>query len=458
MNLRPYQITATDMVREQFATDSHRPILCLPTGAGKTVSFAHICRLSQQRGKSVLIAAHRIEILTQAKNTLSRFLPNLNGINFSMVQSMQRSAKHIPPHDILICDECHIGNFRNVLSSPLVSKYVLGVTATPISASNKNPLRDIFNSVVAPVQINDLIADGYLAEPIYHIAELDESELVKINGEFSASSQRKALKSVYKNLDDAIKNRVGKTIVFCSDIETTVQIAEQYGAMYVHSKQLTAQRSTTITAYLNTQNAVIFNCGILTAGFDDPSIQTVIIYRATTSLALWLQMCGRGSRPEYPEFHIWDLGGNVRRLGSWHMDRNWQRIFSTQGLKQSIGGAPYKSCPKCEALCNASAKFCDVCKAEFPEPERIEIEGSITTIRYGDIPAHLDKPVMTMNIDELIERMQIGSGRNQRPYHPDWAARILAERGDTTGVFQLAQKLGYKREWAGLKLRQFSKF
>jgi ERCC4-related helicase len=457
MQLRDYQQDITEQIRDELRKGNSRPILSLPTGAGKTVSFAHICHLTQQKGKRVLIAAHRIEIIEQARNTLSRFLPNLNGIHFSMVQAMQRNARHIPPHDLLICDECHIGNFRNVLLSPLISKHVIGVTATPISASNKTPLRETFTNVIAPVQINELIEKRYLAEPIYHVAKMDESELIKVNGEFSASSQRKALKSVFDNLSEAIQNRVGKTIVFCPDIETTVTMANQYGAMFVHSKQTAAARNITVQAYLKSYDNVIFNCGILTAGFDCPEIQTVIVYRATTSLPLWLQMCGRGSRPAYPEFHIWDLGNNVRRLGSWHMDRDWSRLFYSQGLKKTEQGAPYKSCPKCEALCNASAKFCDVCKAPFPEPERIELSGEIETIRYGEIPKHLDKPVSTMTLPELIERAQIGSGRFQRPYNPDWIARILAERGDTKGLYQFAREKGYKSGWVSIKLRQFSK-
>jgi superfamily II DNA or RNA helicase len=254
-----------------------------------------------------------------------------------------------------------------------------------------------------------------------------------------------------------MRNRVGKTIVFCPDIETTVTLAEQYNALYVHSKQTHTTRNQTIQQYLNSTDAAIFNCGILTAGFDDPAIQTVIVYRATTSLPLWLQMCGRGSRPEFPEFQIWDLGNNVSRLGSWHMDRNWQSLFDNQGKRKSESGAPYKSCPKCEALCNASAKICDVCKEPFPEPDRIEVKGEIEVIRYGQIPAHLDKPISQMNLSELIQRAEIGSGALQRPYNPDWVARILAERGDMAGLYKFAHIKGYEKGWVNVKLKQFRK-
>ena len=50
------------------------------------------------------------------------------------------------------------------------------------------------------------------------------------------------------------------------------------------------------------------NCGILTTGFDCPDIEFVMINRATTSVALWLQMIGRAARTTETKktFEIYD--------------------------------------------------------------------------------------------------------------------------------------------------------
>src|SRR5690625_5481532 len=74
-----------------------------------------------------------------------------------------------------------------------------------------------------------------------------------------------------------------------------------------------------------TDDAALCNCSVLTTGFDQPDIETIILYRATTSLPLFLQMCGRGSRihPGKKHFNILDFGENINRLGFWEEPRTW---------------------------------------------------------------------------------------------------------------------------------------
>jgi len=44
---------------------------------------------------------------------------------------------------------------------------------------------------------------------------------------------------------------------------------------------------------------VVANCAVLTEGFDEPSVDCIIVARPTQSLPLYQQMLGRGTRP-YP--------------------------------------------------------------------------------------------------------------------------------------------------------------
>jgi hypothetical protein len=68
---------------------------------------------------------------------------------------------------------------------------------------------------------------------------------------------------------------------------------------------------------------------ILTTGFDEPGVRTVILNRATTSLTLYHQMIGRGSRrlPRKKTFNIIDLGNNTDRFGDWNAAVDWNYIF-----------------------------------------------------------------------------------------------------------------------------------
>jgi len=78
-----------------------------------------------------------------------------------------------------------------------------------------------------------------------------------------------------------------------------------------------------------TPDAILTSVGILTTGFDEPTVQTIILNRATRSLTLYHQMIGRGSRklPNKDNFKLIDLGNNVRRFGVWQDYLNWQDAF-----------------------------------------------------------------------------------------------------------------------------------
>ena len=78
-----------------------------------------------------------------------------------------------------------------------------------------------------------------------------------------------------------------------------------------------------------TPDAILTSVGILTTGFDEPTVETIILNRATRSLTLYHQMIGRGSRrlPNKDRFKLIDLGNNVRRFGLWQDYLNWQDAF-----------------------------------------------------------------------------------------------------------------------------------
>jgi type I site-specific restriction endonuclease len=76
-------------------------------------------------------------------------------------------------------------------------------------------------------------------------------------------------------------------------------------------------------------DAILTSVGILTTGFDEPTVETIIINRATKSLTLYHQMIGRGSRilPNKSTFDVIDLGNNAARFGLWESYINWHDIF-----------------------------------------------------------------------------------------------------------------------------------
>jgi superfamily II DNA or RNA helicase len=444
--LRPYQEEAIKMLRDSVISGKKRPILCLPTGAGKTVTFSHLADLAIRKGNKVMVLCHRRELISQARNTMYAYGVDVSMVYFEMVETLAR--KKSIPQDFKMCiiDECHTANFFKILDILPEHVQVIGATATPISASNKNPLRNFFDEVVNPVSISDLIAQGSLSEPVYDQWVIDSSKLQKQGGEYSIKSQETALFSP-TNLNEALERRVGKTIIFTASIKMAQDVADLCDCEIVHSKMSDDERNKVVDRFKKDGN-ILVNCSILTTGFDDPAIETVIIYRATTSLSLWLQMCGRGSRviPNFKnKFYIFDLGGNIKRHGTWHADRNWKEIFQLQGLKKKQGEAALKKCKNedCQAFIFASSKVCPYCGFEQPIKAKKETVADKILRHYynGQVP-DLEKPWASQSVEELVLTAQ------SKGYKIDWVAHQIYNRPTRINdLYKLAKIADRSRFW-----------
>jgi superfamily II DNA or RNA helicase/predicted nucleic acid-binding Zn ribbon protein len=385
MQLRPYQLTAVDEIRGAFK-EAKRVVLCLPTGAGKTVVFSEIVRRVLEKGRRVAIVTHRRELLSQAGK--------LNRCDILMVETLNNQIKrgvvNLSSYDLLVIDEAHIGNFRKILEG--FEGFVIGATATPVS---KPPMAQSYGRLINSVGIGELIAQGYLCNPItYAMHPVDTSKIATRMGEFTAQGLDDAFNrpKVYQGVVQEYCNRwrEKKAIVFCVNIEATINTAEAFakelgvGRVYaVHSKQSAYERADLIEEFMVSKYGILVNCGIATTGFDCPDIEVVVVNRATKSVALWLQMVGRGSRPtaSKKEFTILDFGENVHRLGFWQEARDWGKAFAGMEQKKGQGVAPVKDCPCCGAVLYASARFCEFCGEVFAIEKKAE-RGSLELMAY----------------------------------------------------------------------------
>jgi superfamily II DNA or RNA helicase/predicted nucleic acid-binding Zn ribbon protein len=385
MQLRPYQLTAVDEIRGAFK-EAKRVVLCLPTGAGKTVVFSEIVRRVLEKGRRVAIITHRRELLSQAGK--------LNRCDILMVETLNNAIKRgkvdLSSYDLLVIDEAHIGNFRKILEG--FDGFVIGATATPVS---KPPMAQSYGRLINSVGIGELIAQGYLCNPItYAMHPVDTSKIASRMGEFTAQGLDDAFNrpKVYEGVvsEYCKRWRQKKAIVFCVNIEASINTADSFArevgadrVYCVHSKQPSAERVALVEAFTASKYGILVNCGIATTGFDCPDIEVVVVNRATKSVALWLQMVGRGSRPtaSKKEFTILDFGENVHRLGFWQEARDWGKAFAGMENKKGQGVAPVKDCPCCGAVLYASARFCEFCGEAFAIEKKAE-RGSLELMAY----------------------------------------------------------------------------
>ena len=64
IKLRPYQNESVDLLSNSFKKHK-RVVLCLPTGAGKTVVFSEIVKRAEMRGTKTIVLTDRTELFKQ---------------------------------------------------------------------------------------------------------------------------------------------------------------------------------------------------------------------------------------------------------------------------------------------------------------------------------------------------------------------------------------------------------
>jgi DNA-directed RNA polymerase subunit M/transcription elongation factor TFIIS len=263
-------------------------------------------------------------------------------------------------------------------------------------------------------------------------------------------------KHVQNAVDQFKKHGRGKAIFFNCNIEhsnlvTNALIEAGFNARHIDANS--KDRKEALEWLKMTPNAIICNVGILTAGFDEPSVETIVMNRSTLSLPLWIQCTGRGSRP-YPgksTFTIIDLGANVMVHGDWCEIINWEDMFHNPPKKSDkVGVAPVKDCPKCEAILSASTMVCKYCGYEFPTKEEV----------YDAAPVELI--VHVRPVQELIEQ-----GEGKKEYYSFFmignsivtqAKYKTRTMSDTQAQSLLDQYHNKAKEWCHVKNKKFNHF
>ncbi|HET6990551.1 MAG TPA: helicase-related protein, partial [Bacteroidia bacterium] len=125
-----------------------------------------------------------------------------------------------------------------------------------------------------------------------------------------------------------------KTLIFNNGIATSLYVyakfrEEGYPIRHLDHTHSPKERREILQWFKEKPDAILTSVSILTAGFDEPSIECIILNRATKSLTLYFQMIGRGSRVlgNKKEFSVVDLGNNLNRFGVWDGPIDWEAIF-----------------------------------------------------------------------------------------------------------------------------------
>jgi len=338
--------------------NNYRLLYQLPTGGGKTVIFSEIAgRFICKYQKKVIVLTHRKELCAQTSSALKmsgvsnkvidstvRKISRKDGYScyVAMVETLKNRINDglIHPDEVglVIVDEAHHNSFHKLLGK-FKNAAVIGVTATPFSSDINLPMRRSYDELVLGVEIGELIAQGFLARPTTWRYDVELNTLkTGLHGDFTVSTSDELYSSpaMLELLVDAYRAHAAgkKTLIFNNGIFTSRKVLEVftdlgYPIRHLDNKTSPAERTAILKWLKKTKGAILTSVSILTTGFDEPTVQAVILNRATTSLTLYHQMIGRGSRrlPQKKTFSIVDLGNNADRFGEWNTPIDWKHVF-----------------------------------------------------------------------------------------------------------------------------------
>jgi ATP-dependent helicase IRC3 len=326
IKLRPYQQEALDAILANEAKGISKQLVVLPTGAGKTVLFSHL-PIIRQDTLPMLVLAHRAELLEQARNKILGSNPNLTveieqadrkagkvDVVVASVATLGRSGTpriEEYPRDYfrsIVIDEAHHAaapSYRRVVDY-FNPNFLLGVTATP-QRSDSTRLIDVFQEIVYYKSIQDLIQDGWLSPLVgYRVkTDIDISDVEIRNGEYAQDQLEEKVDTPERNAFVVATYRNlamdTKAIVFASGVRHAQNLALSFRQASVECEVIVGttpqeERQKILQDFSTNKLKLIVNVGVLTEGFDEPSLQTIILAKPTRSTLLYTQIVGRGTR------------------------------------------------------------------------------------------------------------------------------------------------------------------
>ncbi len=341
--LRAYQSEGVAAVQDAWRRGVRRPAVVWPTGAGKTVGFAHLGaqHLAERPGGRVLAVAHTTELLDQMMGKFRSVAPGyrvgrvqansnetLARIVCASVQTLRNPNRRRMIRDVsmMIIDESHHAVAQSYLD--VIEHYggfagpgedgalVVGFTAT-MKRGDDLALGKVWQDVVHELAITDMIREGWLVRPVglhVQVDDLDLSQVRTSRGDYREGDLGEALEqslapaAIAKAVAEHAHDR--KILLFAPTVSSAGVIADALRASgrsvgLIHGAMAKGDRQAALDAFRawsgpgSDGTQILANCQILTEGFDEPSADCVVIARPTRSPVLYQQIAGRVLRP-YP--------------------------------------------------------------------------------------------------------------------------------------------------------------
>lgn len=394
LELRPYQKSCLEKLREGFAQGKRTQILYSPTGSGKTEMAIALLDATKKKGNKAAMLLDRIILCDQTSQRLERYKidhgvlqsghwryrPHEN-IQVCSAQTIEKRGS-FPGLSLLIVDECHAMRKQTIdfiKNNPDIR--VIGLSATPFTKG----IGKVYENVVSTVNTSELVEQRVLAPLRVFIAkEVDMTGVKKVAGEWNQSETEKRSMQITGDVvqewikkTNEIFGKPVKTIVFCSGVEhgadLSKKFAEQgYNFISISYRDDDQFKRDVVEDFARPDTEIhgLIATDILTKGFDVPDVLIGVSARPfSKSLSSHIQQMGRVMRG-YPgkDFAVWlDHSGNYLRF-----QEDWENIY--QGGVHELDDSKEKprkektdkekearKCPACGALWPGNSDTCTHC-------------------------------------------------------------------------------------------------
>ena len=458
MSARPYQNKSASDIKELFLAGYKKVLLWLSTGGGKTFIFCMIVKAAAEKNKKCLIVVRGRKLVDQASQRLFRenvphgvmmanhwnYKPTLPVQVCSIDTLIARGLK--PPADLIIIDEAHLFSVGTKAVELLDSYdcFKIPVTATPYL---KTGLRHLADAIVHPIGMFGLIEEGFLVDFRYFApGSPDLSEVRIIRGKNGDEYDSEQLENVM--VEGQLTGKIiehwkqlgnnSPTICFCVSVMHSKMMAKRFNDAGIPAEHCDANtpdghRNEVIARLESGVTKVVCNVGVFCTGVDIPPLGCIIMARPTMQKNLFIQQCGRGTRPIYadgfdlstsqgrveaiknsnkPNCILLDHAGNIDRLGMFPTD---EPEVDLDGKASHVKKS--KTCPECFVVFRGNN--CPMCDKEIPDlpSEAAEI-------------AESDGKLIEITKDTFIKNSfnQLKREAKKKGYKPSWANYKLIER------------------------------
>lgn len=422
--LRPYQVDAIGRVQAAYR-DTRRVLLVAPTGFGKTATAAVLIERAVARGRKVVFAVHRREIVldTHRRLTAAGVRAGLvmagepaadAPVQVASVQTLAAREEH-PPADLVVWDEAHhvaAESYREIARA-YPEAWHLGLTATP-ERSDGAGLGDAFDRLVVGASVRELTEGGYLAP----------CDVV-------APSRRQDGALAMDPADALTEHAAGRpAVAFSATVRESLALAVRLRERGVRAEHLDGEtpakdRDAILRRFAEGRVDVVSNVFVLTEGWDCPRAEVCLLARGAGSVGTYLQMVGRALRHRPGKRALLlDLVGAVHEHGMPDEDRAW----TLDGGAAKRSDADWLAqCPACALVtlgrrCPVTdgRRRCPRCSAPMrgKDPARVLAEKLARVERNAIAPPEV----------KLAAWERLTAEATEKGYAPGWAAHRFRAR------------------------------